>query len=63
LEDSSDLLPGLTAELADDRGGIKAQPGDLFLVVSFEVCLFVSDGVDIVVMGLLGSFNRLPPIP
>jgi hypothetical protein len=63
LEDSSDLLPGLAAELADDRGRIKAHPGDLFLV-GFEVCLFVLDGVDIVaVMGLLGSFHRLPPIP
>jgi hypothetical protein len=63
LEDSSDLLPGLAAELADDRGRIKAHP-DLFLVVGFEICLFVFDGVDIVaVMGLLGSFHRLPPIP
>jgi hypothetical protein len=50
LEDSSDLLPGLAAELTADRGRIKAHP-DLFLV-DFEVCLFVFDGVDIVaVMG------------
>jgi hypothetical protein len=65
LEDSCDLLQGLAAELADDRGKIKGLPRDRWLlVVGLEVRLFVSDGIDIVVVkGLLGSFHRLPPIP
>jgi hypothetical protein len=35
----------------------------MLLVVGLEVCLFVLEGVDVVVvMGLLGSFHPLPPI-
>jgi hypothetical protein len=62
-EDACDLLPGLAAELADDRGRVKGLYDLWLVVVGMEVCLFVPEGVDIVVvMGLLGSFHRPPPI-
>jgi hypothetical protein len=55
---------GLAAELADDGGRVEGLDDLRLLVVGLEVCLFVLEGVDVVVvMGLLGSFHRLPPIP
>ena len=59
----SHLVPGLAAELADDGGRVEGLDDLRLLVVGLEVCLFVLEGVDeVVVMGLLGSFHRLPPI-
>jgi hypothetical protein len=62
LEESScDLLRELAAELADD--GVNGLDDPKLLVVGLEVCLFVLEGVDVVVVvGLLGSFPPLPPI-
>src|SRR5512133_857635 len=64
LEQHWDLLPGLAAELAEDRGRIQwLRRGRLLLVVDLQVRLFVPDGIDVgVVGGLLGSFHRPPPI-
>jgi hypothetical protein len=64
LEEHRDLLPGLPAELAADRGRVQwLRRGRLLLVVDLQVCLIAPDGVDVgVARGLLGSFPRLPPI-
>jgi hypothetical protein len=51
----------LPQKLADD--GVDGLDDPKLLVVGLEVCLFVLEGVDVVVvMGLLGSFHPLPPI-
>ena len=57
LEESScDLLRELAAELADD--GVDGLDDPKLLVVDLEVCLFVLESVDVVVvLGLLGSFH------
>jgi hypothetical protein len=63
LEEHRDLLPGLAAELADDRGGVEGLYDLLLVVVGMEVGVFVPEGVDVViVVWLLGSFHRAPPI-
>ena len=62
-EEACDLLPGLAAELADDRGRLEGLHDLCLVVIGMEVGLFVPEGVDVVVvMGLLGSFHRPPPI-
>jgi hypothetical protein len=51
----------LPQKLAGDGGRVEDDP--TLLVVGLEVCLFVLEGVDVVVvMGLLGSIHPLPPI-
>src|SRR5512133_2986336 len=48
LEQHWDLLPGLAAELAEDRGRIQwLRRGRLLLVVDLQVRLFVPDGIDV----------------